>query len=250
MRNRSVWKSALATMGLAALVALSALRAVSASADSAPTMPAPKVEAPPPVVETPAPSPIPALEPMPPITDNPMMAYTLDIMNGWPKALPILPTVPYEEVAASIARVVHNADDASLLAALAYKEGARYAAYVDSGLCNDLAFMKTKEGQRLARWGRCDGGHAYSLFQIHPFTDKHAPLYDKCNKEAVTSSRESAAACALAIAHQSLARTGTLVDYTGEWRSPTNSHPLADERLQLARAAVRKHPYAYAKPAE
>lgn len=217
-----------------------------------PAHPAPAVltavAADPPVIDEP-PAPVPALtDAMPPIESNPLYTYVLNVMNGWPKALPILPAVPYEEIAADIARVAQTPQDAVLAATLGYFEGARYARYVDSGQCNDMAFMKTPEGQRLARWGRCDSGHAYTIFQIHPFTDKHAVAYEKCNKEVITASRANAVVCALEIAHRSLARTGTLVDYTGEWRAP--SHPLADIRLSFARRASTQHPYTFAKPFE
>jgi hypothetical protein len=171
-------------------------------------------------------------------------AYTLEIMNSWTPASKSVPTVDYRDVANSIANVTESPDDADLLAAIGYWEGARYAAYVDDGSCNNPAWRKTPEGVRLMHiGGDCDHSHAHSLWQIHPVEDKDAPTYKFCSLAAIES-REGAAKCALEIAHRSLNGTGTLAWYTGEWDGP---HPKADERLEFAKRARAKHPFHVAK---
>jgi hypothetical protein len=73
----------------------------------------------------------------------------LKVMNKWPVAR--IPHANYEDVASDIALVVHEFGNVwpggepiaqahksgILLAALAYWEGARFAAYVDDGRCNE-----------------------------------------------------------------------------------------------------------------
>ena len=173
-----------------------------------------------------------------------LCAYVLTVMQGWPPPYK-LGTVPLPDVAASIADVAaHDApawpDDttgarsAVLLAALAYFEGDRFASYVDDGTCN-------KPGFRLhdarARYGTCDGGLAHSLWQIHEIE-----LADPLEVASATTltDRTFAAHIALRLARQSLAATGTLQNYTGEWSGP---HPKADERLKFALKASAAQPF-------
>jgi hypothetical protein len=164
--------------------------------------------------------------------------YLLGVMSDWPPALQTLPSVPYRDVAESIATVTSDPSDAVLLAALGYFEGSRYAQYVDDGSCNDAKWVKSPEGARLTHWGTCDHRVARSIWQIHPQDDRASLTHGLCSTEAI-STRVGAARCALDIAHRSLAATGTLSYYTGEWDGP---HPKADERLSFAKRALKKHP--------
>jgi len=192
-----------------------------------------------PVAIQPAAAPPPSdLAPLEPAFDPALVSYLLTVMSDWPPALKAVPAVPYRDVAESIATVTHDPDDAVLLAALGYFEGARYAEYVDSGDCNDRAWVKSAEGRRLSRWGTCDHLIARSLWQIHPQDDPISPTRGLCSTEAI-STRVGAARCALDIARRSLKATGNLSYYTGEWNGP---HPKADERLEFARRALKKHP--------
>lgn len=181
-----------------------------------------------------------------------LKAYVLEVMNGWAPSVS-LPAVSYEDVAEDIAlaAMYDSIEDhggwngppgrAVLLAALAYWEGARYAAYVDAGLCNSPAWRASSEGAKLIHvGGNCDGGRAHSLWQIHPIADTTSPLYELCNVEAVDGSRVAAARCAFTIAWRSLTATGSLVEYTGEW---SFEHPKADVRLKFAEKALRVHPF-------
>ena len=197
--------------------------------------------------------------------------YTLDVMNGWTHAVPSMPVADYGDVASDLAMaVIMEPDDGqhcklmasadgfrrcawnvpgwdsdhaktTLLAALGYFEGARYAAYVDEGKCNDDAWRATPEGAHLMHMGGdCDHKHAHSLFQIHPVEDKDSPLYELCNATAVDSGRLPAARCALAIAGRSLKHTGDLSDYTGEF---WGEHPKATQRLDFAAHALARRPF-------
>jgi len=164
-----------------------------------------------------------------------------EVMVSWTPAVSQVPTASILAVAGDIAAVSANAHDAVLLAGLAYWEGARFAAYVDDGRCNDPEWRKSAEGVRLMHiGGNCDNGHAHSLWQIHPVEDQTSKMYALCNAEAVDGSRQGAARCALALANASLARRGDLADYTGEWDF---EHPKADIRLDFVNRALAKHPF-------
>ena len=208
--------------------------------------PAPPVELDPTLVSVGAPAPA-AVAPLEPAFDPAVADYLLTVMNDWPHTLKAVPSVPYRDVAESIATVTSDPKEAVLLAALGYFEGARYAVYVDSLACNDAAWIKTAEGKRLSGWGTCDRGptdrigRAHSLWQIHPVEDRSSPNYAVCNQKVIDSSREDAARCALALAKSSLKETGNLSYYTGEWNGP---HPKADQRYEFAKKAMKRHPWA------
>jgi hypothetical protein len=196
-----------------------------------------------PVVVAPeVPADVPAEELIVPI-DPPfsvLATYVLSVMRSWPAAVPSCPAADLEAIARDVASVASNVREAVLLAGLGYWEGARFADYVDRGACNDPAWRASTGGLRTMRqWGDCDGGHAHSLWQIHPIVDVVSPLYGLCNAEAV-SERVGAARCALAIARGSISSTGDLRAYTGEiW----GGHPKADERLKFVQRAIDKHPF-------
>jgi hypothetical protein len=170
--------------------------------------------------------------------------YVLSIMQGWTPAVKI-ETVPLEDLAADIAAVA-AADKpawpgdttgrrtAVLLAGLAYFEGARFAKYVDDGTCNEPGF---RAHNPLAHHGTCDHGKAHSLWQIHEIT----LLEPREEADAVSlADRRFAAHIALRLARQSIAATGGLRNYTGEWDGPC---PKADERLQFVEKALAAHPF-------
>ena len=183
------------------------------------------------------PTPPAAVAPLEPAFDEATADYLLTVMTDWPPALPVLLSVPYRDVAESIATVTSDPSDAVLLASLGYFEGVRYAQYVDEYRCNDPAWVKSPEGARLTHWGTCDHGIARSFWQIHPQDDRSSVTHGLCSTEAI-STRIGAARCALDIAHRSIAATGNLSYYTGEWSGP---HPKANERLEFAKRALKKH---------
>ncbi len=173
----------------------------------------------------------------------------LEVMRGWPPPDKPVETVDLEPLAGAIAHTVFTENpvptrrtyrrlySASLLAALAYFEGARFAKYVADGRCNDPAWWKTDEGRKLLHYGTCDHRHAYSLWQIH--LDALPELNpDMLMDQGVAASK------ALAIARQSLSWNGTLCRYSGE---PYEAGcPKAKERMDFAdrayAAAVAKLP--------
>jgi hypothetical protein len=150
---------------------------------------------------------------------------------------------------------------AVLLASLGYFEGARYASYVDDGRCNrmmraawdaapeestgvrslftgrmlthkahpNLSVLSAEDRALLNKYGTCDNGIAYSIFQIH--------AADLRLSTAALADREKAAEAALAIAKRSI-RAG-LCGYSGEaWPEC----PKAHLRLSFALEALRRHP--------
>jgi|SRR6516162_5125434 hypothetical protein len=165
------------------------------------------------------------------------------VMVTWEPAPKQLATSDLAEVARDIAEAAldrgssNASDDAAVLMALSYWEGARWAAYVDDGRCNDRAWRASPEGiETMRRWGDCDGSRAHSLWQIHPVDDPSAPLGLSCSSRIVDGSRLGAARCALAIAEASMNAYGNLAGYTGE--DPYGFHPKADKRLEWARQAA------------
>ena len=164
---------------------------------------------------------------------------TLAVMNDphW-SHLAGLQVADYAEVARDIAVSVDLGNDATLLATLAYMESG-FAAFVDDGRCNDPAWRKSAEGRAIMGGQSCDGGNAYSIWQIHPIIDKTSPLYATCSKQAI-STRPGAAKCAVEIARASMEATSSLQNYTGEWG---DEHPKADKRLDMANRAIARHPF-------
>ena len=198
--------------------------------------------------------------------------HVLATMKGWPKGSKELQTVDLNDLASDIAAAVllepttinletgqpcdpvrdsercfwpggwsSDGDKGVLLASIAYYEGSRFSSYVDDGRCNDKTWRKDPANARTMKLGGdCDGSHAWSLWQIHPFKQADPEIFSVCSRELVSSSRFSAARCALEIARKSMSNRGDLSMYSGE--SPY-SHPKADERLDFARKAVSKHPF-------
>jgi hypothetical protein len=118
---------------------------------------------------------------------------------------------------------------ALVLANIATLEGHLWK-FVDLGWCND----KTRKPDPR---GNCDGGHAYTFWQIHP---DQLPMGDHATGKELLASRQLAARIALHIVRISLSRTrsktdtiGSLCMYTGE-PCAMRQHPLAEERLQRA----------------
>ena len=106
---------------------------------------------------------------------------------------------------------------------------------MDDGRCNDRAWRASPEGRRTIHvGGHCDGGLAFSFWQVH--LDGGLLAFDP---EGVTPEKMKytayAASIGLSMVCRSLARTGSLVDYTGESAS---FHPKADERLDFARRFI------------
>jgi hypothetical protein len=179
------------------------------------------------------------------------------VMSKWAPALKEVPHVPYDEVAADISAAINDEGPIGgpastpersgiLLAGLGYFEGSRFAAYVDDGSCNRWTALAMEhpirrpdsktgivtvfpnysvlpaEARALIRHGDCDGGKAFSLWQVWPkgeFTPERLAV------------RREAARAALLIARASYKARGNLSCYTGEG---PDVHPKADERERFA----------------
>lgn len=174
--------------------------------------------------------------------------YVRGIMDAWPHAT-VLPSVDYDEVAEDIAAAVLEDpsdqpwEDAVMLASLGWWEGARYAQYVDDHRCNDLTWRAQKENAALLHHGgTCDGGLAWSLWQIHPINDVSSRLSRWCRRELMED-RRSAARCALELARVD----PSLCGYTGEAaycaRGEACVCPKAKQRRDWALKALREHPF-------
>lgn len=163
-----------------------------------------------------------------------------------------------ETVATDIVHVVDDpsepvvfgskAEDALVLAFLSVAEGGM-AAWVDDGRCNDKAW-RAGPGRALLASGDCDGGRAYSLWQIHVgagvaltpsggWVSAHyaAPGASIVSKHDVLSDRKTAVRVALHIVRESVRVTKGLAGYTGERGA---RHPKADYRLNMPRAYLRQ----------
>jgi hypothetical protein len=185
-----------------------------------------------------------------------LAVYVQDVIGMWPSAkIQEVSEIQlsYDIAAAALEKPSSDpSQDAVLLAALAYFEGARFAEYVDSGECNDPEWRKhgfdvgpvhhPKGAPATLIWladeqmhigGDCDGSRAHTLWQIHPALDPSGPLYAACKLDVISTSRRDAAFCALSIARED----PSLGTYTG------GQMAKAEERLTFARKAIADHPF-------
>jgi hypothetical protein len=131
-------------------------------------------------------------------------------------------------------------DDASgqrtalLLVSIAhYETGRSWSVWVDNGKCNDEAWRKA-HSLWMRRGGDCDGGKAWSMWQVHVPGDSVEA------GRALVVDRKSAIRAALTIARASLKAGRGLCYYSGE----TFPHcRLADLRLETARHWTDMFPY-------
>jgi hypothetical protein len=190
-----------------------------------------------------------------------LKAYVLEAMRAWAPSSTIAQThstEAYPSIASDLVDVALDpgeptlwADDANktrtatLLATVAYFEG-HFWPYVEAGVCND----PKRRSDPVLRNGGCDGGAAYSLWQIHP-VHRMVLLDDGLwgratgdddrviNGDKLLADRKLAARTALHFLRASIRRDGTLCEYTGERRPVC---PKADRRLSFAREWVKLHP--------
>jgi hypothetical protein len=163
---------------------------------------------------------------------------------------------------------------AVLVATVAFYEGA-FAAYVDKGQCNDWKWRHPKTSgpdamaadevaarKALLASGGCDGGWAYSLWQIHPFDSSWREgivllddsrqwsfasyVHDGVERKVIMGSdliadRQLASQVALRMLRRSLGPTGSgnLCGYTGEGSSCWK----AALRQNFALDWSRRHPF-------
>jgi hypothetical protein len=201
-----------------------------------------------------------------------LIAYVTVAMVAWTQA----DKAPVDEarlrsIATDIVTVVEGPDEepvwkdderrvktALLMANIARYEGSGYQEYVDELRCNDPEWRKMPEGQRaMRRWGDCDHGLAYSMWQVHvsyegivlthdgseyvhagayPLGDPH---WQQAIKRRDMADRKTAVHVALHMARKSIRAGAGLCQYTGE----LGPCPKGDERLKPALAWYKAHPF-------
>ena len=181
------------------------------------------------------------------VTADALAAIVLSTILRWTPAAAAVPHVDYAELAADVAAAVvaegpiwpsdtSGRRTAILLAAIAYWEGARFAAYVDNLDCNRWATtpaaLRSAEARRLLAFGHCDGGNAYSLWQIHPQTWRTPGRGVLVVTGDMLADRRTAARVALVMARSSFEAFGDLSGYTGERGAA--DHPKARKRERFA----------------
>ena len=130
-----------------------------------------------------------------------------------------------------------------LLMSLAFHES-RFRGYVFDGRCSDPAWRSGSEADQLRPLGTCDGGQASSIWQLHMgrgYLVSWGEENHLVRREDVIGLGIFGPVVALHMARASLAATGTLRNYTGEWEGPA---PAARAREATAVAYYRAHPFA------
>lgn len=144
---------------------------------------------------------------------------------------------------------------AIMVAALGFFES-RFMLYIRS--CNDYAWRKTAEGRRQLLSGDCDGGLAWTYWQVHPaeglvltpeggwsraynFPDGWRATHsgEIIGGAEMLSDTKVAVRVVVHMLRQSLKRSGGLTGYTGE----TESNFKAAARLNFARNYWTSHPW-------
>lgn len=152
--------------------------------------------------------------------------------------------------------VFANADGrvktALLQAAIASMETG-YQKFVDEGACNKRGFVPDRRGD-------CDGGHAFSMWQIHVAGDGYILLEDGTltskmyatpdmlqshqviGGAELVADRKTAIRVAQRIERSSLKNFHSLCAYSGE-SCIEDRHPKAKDRLQRAMTYYASHPF-------
>jgi hypothetical protein len=119
---------------------------------------------------------------------------------------------------------------ALLLASVARFES-NFAPWVDAGLCNSKEWLSSSIA--IHHGSTCDGGHAFSLWQVHP--------YSGATGEAMLGDRKVAIREAVSRMRVSLDAGKGLCWYTGEPAS--GDCPKAELRLRTALVWEKGHPW-------
>jgi hypothetical protein len=200
--------------------------------------------------------------------------YVLEAMNS--AAKPDEFSASYEDIAHDIAVVVSDPKEppiwkedtdrgrtATILVSIGLWE-TRFRAYVDEGKCNDKAWRASAEGQNLMRMGRCDGGIARSIWQIHAdwggivvlpvnydsddgnkrewcYANEYSDDDGIVVKPADFLDRQLAARVALHMARASIRKGAGLCQFTGEYGP--GGCPKGDTRLLWAEKYSSQHPF-------
>ena len=227
-------------------------------------------------------TPVVSAEPIAPVEDNhekidALSKYTYESMKSWATPKTSSDDDRFHSIANDISTVVLDSNEPTIwnsdasrgkaaiyLATLGYWEGFHFAEYVDKGLCNDIKWVATKEGREKTLGANCDGGYAYSIYQIHPeggiiltqdgwtkrWADRtgHVKFYDG---QDLIADRKIATKVALHMVRQSIHMGGNLCGYSGEGATMDEDGkihygggcPKAADRQNFAENWYRKHPF-------
>lgn len=207
-----------------------------------------------------------------------LKAYLLDTMRVWAPAQnqPEQDISNYESIAEDITTGMLSREEpafwkddttkgksALLVTSIGYWEG-HYWKFVDDGRCNSAKWLKSREGARLTGpKATCDGGHAYSIFQIHPdrggialdydedddgnlVGEGYGYHYDRPSAPFVTGTdmifeRTKAVRAVIHMLRPAVAAGNNLCEYTGEARPCTKGK----ERLEWALKWWASHPFQF-----
>lgn len=204
--------------------------------------------------------------------------YILGTMREWAPAAnqPDQDVSNYESIAADIATGAlareeppfwkddtNRGKTALLVCSIGYWEG-HFWKFVDDGRCNSPKWLKSKEGLHLTGpKATCDGGHAYSIFQIHADRggialhyeqDDDGDLmgtgygyhYDVPEEPFVTGrdmvfDRKTAVRAVMHMLRPAVAANNNLCEYTGE----TRPCKKGKERLEWMTKWWASHPFQF-----
>lgn len=205
--------------------------------------------------------------------------YVFNAMTEWAPAkdMPDQDTSNFDGIAEDITTVVlddsepalwvddtSKGETATMVATIGLWEG-HYWRYVDDGRCNSKSWRESHAGKHLTGpRATCDGGHAYSIFQIHPdrggvvLTTREietaegpkvvgdgytyhfmAPDEPYITGRDLIQDRTKAVRVALHMLRKAVQLHNNLCAYTGE----SGECPKGKERLDWAMKYWKKHPF-------
>jgi hypothetical protein len=153
------------------------------------------------------------------------------------------------EVAGQVSEVAGSLHEGLVLMSIALNE-CRFRGFVDDGRCNDPAWRKTRQAGQLLKYGTCDSGRAFSMWQIWPTTPEEEQVFRAGWASEAKRTPDDAAVPhdtrlffirkAKALVDASLAIDGTLRRYSGETDAEA---PKAFTRLRMAEVYAAAHPF-------
>lgn len=217
-----------------------------------------------PIASAALPAPPPEIAKADPVKVEAMKDYLLVAMKAWSPArtMPHKDIGHYDAIATDIASVVLSpseptlfvGDDdkhrtAILITTLAFFEG-RFLTYVDNGDCNDRGWRK-EAWKKKQIWAPniCDGGYAYTLWQIHDeggielSNGEWTYKFGSVKGADMVANRQLAVTTALHFVRKSLRVSHGLCGYTGD-----DGCSKATTRMRFAHAWLEHHPFAAPAP--
>lgn len=177
-----------------------------------------------------------------------LAAYLLKAALVWQPTADVADIARYTSLAEDVAAVVEDASEpplfkddftkvkSGLLVMSTARYESRFAVNVDTGHCK--------------KW-ECDGGIAYTMWQIHPMQGlkfdgdmwTYSTASDRITGAAMIADRKLAAKMALHMIRHSMKQAQSLCIYIGEPCGKGAKHPKADARMNSAVIFLRENPY-------